>query len=286
MKFFFKFLFLLVCSITSNFLYAFDVYGFIPWSLKSDNTLISNQSDVKTILNQNGIKQIDVVYHNRMLTNGEVDSDKIQKIALESQKNPTVPISFDLEIGNKHKPETILPKLTEVIDLYHAYGGKAPIGVYATLPQNTFGGAKLTDKRKAELIELNKQYEIVAKKVNFLSPVLYFYDGDNFDAWKQSVNFSISESKKFASKYDLKIYPYITNSFRIGSKDPITNGWTINLLESKQMYDALDYLKQQRVDGVILWASSQVVTIQGRQPTIEFNQPWFMGLTKFMRANR
>lgn len=261
--------------------YAFEIYGFIPWGAERGEGLITSPDEVKKGLEQDGIQRIDVVYHNRMLTNGHVDSEKIKKIALESQINPKIPISFDLEIGDRNNPETILPRLLAIIDLYHAHGGKAPIGVYATLPQNTFGGSKLTVKRKAELIELNKQYEIIAEKIDFISPVLYFYDGENLDEWRKAVDFNLVQSKSLASRYNLKIYPYITNSFRMGEKNKNTGGWTVKLLNQKQMKDTLTYLDKKGADGAIIWASSQVVDDSGLRPVIQKNSPWIKGIKSF-----
>lgn len=270
---------ILLISISLTFTtltYAFDIYGFIPWSYSDGKNVISNQTLVNKELEKNGIQRIDVVYHNRMLTNGLVDNEKIKKIAQDSQ--PNIPISFDLEIGNRNKPETILPTLLSIIDLYHSYGGKAPIGVYATLPQNTFGGSKLTATREVQLTNINKQFEVIAKKIDFLSPVFYFYDGENFEDWKKSVDFNMNQSQIYAKKYNLKIYPYITNSFKDGAKDQNTGGWKIKLLNQDQMSNTICYLKNSGADGVIIWTSSQVVDQNGIKPIIEFSQPWFKGV--------
>lgn len=281
MKFYIR-LSLLFLFLNSSFVYAFDTFGFIPWSMQEKAKVISNKEVIKKKLEENGVQRIDVVYHNRMLTNGLVDHEKIKKIALESMRD--VPISFDLEIGNRNKPETILPTLLAIIDLYHAYGGKAPIGVYATLPQNTFGGSKLTEKRETQLINLSKQYEVIANKIDFLSPVFYFYDGDDFDNWKKAVDFGMRQSHLYAKKYNLKIYPYITNSFRNSPKNPQTQGWTIELLDQKQMLNTLCYLKTKGADGAIIWASSQVVDTNGVKPVINVQAPWFKGVQKFEKS--
>lgn len=281
MKFYIR-LSLLFLFLNSSFVYAFDTFGFIPWSMQEKAKVISNKEVIKKKLEENGVQRIDVVYHNRMLTNGLVDHEKIKKIALESMRD--VPISFDLEIGNRNKPETILPTLLAIIDLYHAYGGKAPIGVYATLPQNTFGGSKLTEKRETQLINLSKQYEVIANKIDFLSPVFYFYDGDDFDNWKKAVDFGMRQSHLYAKKYNLKIYPYITNSFRNSPKNPQTQGWTIELLDQKQMLNTLCYLKTKGADGAIIWASSQVVDANGVKPVINVQAPWFKGVQKFEKS--
>lgn len=275
-------LLLIIPTISSN-VNAFEIYGFIPWHMQKGNTLIKNQDEVKKNLALWGLQRIDVIYHNRMLTNGHVDSNKIKKIAINSQNHPEIPISFDLEIGNRNKPETVLPTLLKIINLYHTYDGKAPIGVYATLPQNTFGGSKLTTKRKQQLIKLNKQYEIIANKIDFISPVLYFYDGEDLNSWKKSVDFNLDQSKILAAKYNLKIYPYITNSFRMSQKNKKTGGWMIELLNQKQMYHVLTYLDQKGANGAIIWASSQVIDRSGSRLLITTNSPWVQGIKNFIK---
>lgn len=272
---------LVILFVTTN-TYAFTVYGFIPWRLEQNNTLISDQNQIKNILTTEGVQRIDVVYHNRMLTNGEVDKEKIKKIALDSQANPNIPISFDYEIGTVAKPETVLPNILKILDLYHEYGGKAPVGVYALLPVNTYGGNKLDDKRKNNLIALNKQYEVIATKVDFISPVFYFYDNEDLNAWQRSVDFNLGQSLIIAKKYNLKIYPYITNSFRISNVDPKTGLWTTKYINQNQMVDILKYLKEKGADGAIVWTASAARTEDGKVPVINFEAPWFQGIKKFI----
>lgn len=266
--------------------YAFTLYGFIPWKLEQDQQIISDPTVVKTILAEKGIKTIDVVYHNRMLSQGYVDHEKIKAIALNSQRHPEIPISFDYEIGTPSKPASVLPSLMAILDLYHAYGGQAPVGVYSLFPLNSYGGKNLSEQRQKQLIELNKQYEIIAKKIDFISPVFYFYDNQDLEAWKKSVDFNLTQSLAIAKKYHLKIYPYITNSFRISDIDPQTGTWVTQALSKKQMYSVLTYLKQKGADGVIIWTGSRVKDQQGQIPIIRFDDPWFQGLQKFIQQQK
>lgn len=264
----------------SSTAYSFEVFGRIPWSIKQKESLITDPEEIKEILLENNIKKIDVVYHNRMLTNNEVDPEKIKKLALESLSNPDIPISFDYELGNRFKPETILPKILEIIDLYRFYGGKAQVGVYALLPQNTYGGAKLTYDQQKKYVELNKKYEILAKKINFLSPSLYFYDGKNMENWKKSVDFNIGQSIFFAKKYGLKIYPYITNTYTISKVDPVTKSWRVMYLSCSEMNQVVTYIRSRGADGIIIWNSSNVLDQYGKKPVINLKNSWFEGTFK------
>lgn len=275
-------LFLLITPLLTTQCYAFQLYGFIPWKLQHNKQMISDQEQIKTILASKGIQRIDVVYHNRMLTQGYVDKDKIKKIALNSQAHPDLPISFDYEIGTPSKPESVLPSLMAILDLYHAYGGKAPVGVYSLFPLNSYGGKNLDDKQKNKLITLNKQYEIIADKIDFISPVFYFYDDEDFEAWKKSVDFNLTQSLIIAKKYNLKIYPYITNSFRVSKIDPQTGTWVTKALSKKQMFTVLRYLKEKGADGAIIWTGSGVKDQRGEIPIIKFKDPWFKGVQKFI----
>lgn len=279
-----KFIFILFFILLPSFTYAFDIYGRVPWSIKQGDALITNQQEVKEILSKRGIQQIDVVYHNRIFTNGQVDSEKIKKIAEESNKNAHIPVSFDIELSNRFKPDTVLPIINTVIDLYRAYGGKAKIGLYANLPQQTYGGGKLNNEMKQKYIELNKHYESLALKVDFLSPSFYFYDNEDIALWKKAVDFNMEQSKKIAKKYNLKIYPYVTNAFITSKVDPITKGWTVKLLTCKQMHETIRYVESRGADGVIIWNSSNVLDENGVKPIIQLHQSWFKGINSFDRS--
>ena len=262
----------------SSFVNAFEIYGFIPWRLEHNNQLISDRQIINQILEKKGIKKIDVVYHNRMLTNGEVDSKKIEKIALNSNKS--IPISFDYELGNRFKPETVLPNISKIIDIYYQSEGVAPIGIYAMLPQNTYGGLKLNEETKERYTKLNKQYEVLAPKINFLSPSFYFYNGEDLDAWKKSVDFNMEQSLQIAKKYNLKIYPYVTNTFRFNGRDK--DKAVIKPLTQEQMFMVLSYLKEKGADGAIIWAGSGTREANGKLPVINFEDPWFQGIQQFI----
>lgn len=51
------------------------------------------------------------------------------------------------------------------------------------------------------------------QKVNFLSPVIYNIWFRDFEEWKKRTDHQLSESKKYASKYNLKVIPYFSSSY-------------------------------------------------------------------------
>lgn len=263
-------------AITSSLLtisnvYAFDIYGFIPWKthITTNGSVVSNFSLTKQYITQQGLKPIKVVYHKYFLTNDQPDPEKIRKIAEDSKLSPHIPISFDIEIGNRFAPKTVLPIVEETLRLYHHYGGAAPVGVYALLPQNTYGG-KLDNRKTVLYTDLNKKYESIAKQVDFLSPVFYNYNQKNIDLWKKSVDFNMAESKKYAKKYNLKIIPYITSTYAERKEK-----YYVEQMTGKEMQQRLSYLKNMGADGVIIWESSQGFERSSNgKPAIDFSKGW------------
>lgn len=251
--------------------YSFDIYGFIPWKthITTNGSVVSDFGLTKQYITQQGFKPIKVVYHKYFLTNDQPDPEKIKKIAEDSKFSPATPISFDIEIGNRFAPKTVLPIVKETLRLYHQYGGAAPVGVYALLPQNTYGG-KLDSGKTVLYTDLNKKYESIAKQVDFLSPVFYNYDQKNIDLWKKSVDFSMAESKKYAKKYNLKIIPYITSTYA-EKKDK----YYVEQMSEKEMQQRLTYLKNAGANGVIIWESSEgFERSTNGKPAIDFSKGW------------
>ena len=276
-----KSLYIFLLLIFTSPVYAFDIYNSVSWknAIDKDGNTINNYNSTKKLINSHGLKHIRIYYHKSFLTDGKPDHHKIQRIALLSRQNPEFPISFDIEIGNNNKPETVLPTVIEVLDLYHYYGGKAPVGVYALLPQNTYGGINAT-KNPEKYVNLNKKYELIASKVDFLSPVFYNYDTE-YNLWKSSVDLGMKEAKKYASKYNLKILPYFSISYftreRSGKVIYITP------LGQEETTKRLSYLKSKGASGVIIWDSSNYNQKDGSKPIANINQGWLKGTINFIK---
>ncbi|HAV4219326.1 hypothetical protein KTH87_13610 [Acinetobacter baumannii] len=280
MKFFLIFLITLLYPISG---YSFEIYQYIFWKdyIDQHGKHHSNSNNFQVFLKENHLKPIEVIYQYRFLTNNKPDKEKIKKIVAISKLNPTIPISFDIEVGNKFKPETVLPVVNETLDLYHQYGGAAPVGIFGVLPQNLFGSEDLNPKTKQLYKELNKQYEGVAQKVNFLSPVVYNLWFRDYNEWVQRTDFHIEEAKKYAKKYNLKVIPYFSSSYL--DRDYFNNNIIYPLAE-KEIQQRLNYIHSKNVDGVIIWDSSIGFLKNGNRPIFNVNKGGAKAIIKFSKS--
>ena len=258
-----------------------DIYQFIIWNqyIDQNNKLYNNKDEFQSFLSRNGLKQIRVIYRNRFLTKGKPDPEKIKKIADLSKQDPLIPISFDIEIGNKFKPQTILPTVNKVLDLYHQYGGAAPVGVYGILPQD-IASEKMNKNTEIGYTQLNQQYEGIATKVDFISPVIYNNSFNNFYKWKQRTDYHLLEAQKYAKKYNLKIIPYFSSSYldKNFSKNRI-----IKPLSEQEMKQRLVYIKSKDVDGIIIWDTSIGILENGEKPVFDANQGFGKAIIEFIK---
>lgn len=253
-----RILLILLLLLTYTKTQAFTVYQYIFWQKYIDaqgNVVNVSEAGFQKYMQSVKLKKLHVIYLDHILTNNLPDKDKIKAIAIQSQKYPMVPISLDLEIGDPNKPETVLPIVNQVIDLYKEYGGKAKIGVYGTLPQVIHPDVKLTKNTIIKYHQLNKQYEQLASKVDFLNPVIYNNWVRDYNAWKKHADFQIKQSKIYAKKYNLKIIPYMTGTY-LFRKDIGKINKTIEYLPENEMLRRIQFVKNQEVDGVVIWEGS------------------------------
>lgn len=277
---------LIVCLIFfSSNAYCFEVYQFIKWKnfTNGNGVLISDPNQLQQYLSTQNIKPIDVIYKPRFLTNGNPDANKIKIIADKASKYPNIPISFDIEVGDRFQPQTILPIVQKTLELYHQFGGKAPVGVYAVLPQERFSRTGISNNEyRQKFINLNQSYEAVASQVNFLSPVIYNYNIRSFNDWKNCVDLQISEAKKYAQKYNLKIIPYFSITYLTKGKNQEK---IIEPLSGQEALRRLNYIKSKGVDGVIIWDTSIGKLKDSSPPIFNSQQGSFKALLNFSRAN-
>lgn len=252
--------------------YGFEIYQFIPWS----NIIEKNKKsdDVKVVLLSKGIKPVRVIYHRDFLTKDlQPDPEKIKKIA-ESTKTDKTPISFDVEVENSLSGKNLDVAL-EVARIYKREGGVAKLGFYGLLPINTHGYKRIsTIKGKQEYEKLNNERKALLKYIDIVSPSLYNYDKKDFEAWKKTAEFAVSESKKLGNK---KIYPYITPTF-LNKTD---SGFVIEEMTEEDMKKRLDFLNKLGVDGVIIWESNMTRLPSGGKPTVDLNQKWAKAVIEF-----
>lgn len=264
---------LISCSIEAL---AFEKYAYAPIR-QFDFGYGVQKGNLNDHLNKIGYKKIKVIYHDQFLDkNNQPDPQKIKRIA-EAAKTDMTPVSFDYEKGNPNIPKTMIEPAKQTLILYKKYGGKAPVGLYALFPRNTHGGERMTERRKAQYRENNKEYAELVKYVDFISPSLYNYDLRDFNNWKISVDFSLEEARKYSK--GKPIIPYITASYYL----PKSNDGkvkTIQLTES-EMKQRLDYLRSKKVDGVIFWESGVTFNEKEERPTFRVKSGWGKALIDF-----
>lgn len=280
-----KIIFTLLC-VTTTPTYSFEVYQFLNWHyLKTPTGEMKYSKEVAgydDILTSIGMKKMNVIYAVDILTNGQADPEKIKKIVKTTKINPNTPICFDIEIGTASKPQTNLPVILDSLNMYHQYGGKAPIGVYGVLPQRT-PNKIMSDKQKNDFTSLNKKYEEIAKKVDFLAPTLYFYSLQDMKVWKDKALFNIQEAKKYARQYDLKIYPFISMT----NWDIQNNKFYVTPISEKNMTESLSFLKSTGANGVIIWESGSSRNSHDKMPAVfDMNKGSFKSVVNFINQNK
>ena len=117
----------------SSKVYCFDVYTFVPWKYYLEEGKLHQTRNLDDYLAKYGTKKAFVIYPKGMFTQDKPDPIKIEKVAKLSRENSDALVSFDIEIGNKMKPETILPIVEKTLNLYHKNNGNELVGVYGLL---------------------------------------------------------------------------------------------------------------------------------------------------------
>jgi len=278
-------LFLLVCvapaSAQSVAPHKFTIYEFIPYTSHVAAGQLTQSPPLPQYLESLNIHRIDVVYENRYFTDGEPDRAKIESVARQALANNT-PVSFDNEFGVRQHPDTVIPKTLQILDIYHAVNSVNPVGVYATVPQNTY--AYKDDIHKYDA--LSAQYAPVAAKVDFFSPVLYNYAGSDFKLWVYAANYNIAAARMY--KMDKPIYPYISTIVHLkpsGDDDTGMKG-AVRPMSEDEMKARLEVLYRLGADGCIVWASSGDKTMDGKQPYFDRLSGWGKALADFAASHK
>lgn len=259
----------------SHFRHKFTIYAFIPWK----NEKYTTPSQFSNYLHSFGIRPIKVIYEHNFFTQGKVDSQKIKKIADESIKSPNIPISFDVEFGNRFQPETVIPRVKDIVHYYRSYQGQAPVGIYGTIPQNTYSW----NSRISNYDKLNEKYKLLVSLVDYLSPVLYNYDGNNFSSWLKSAKYNIEAAKKFAPAKP--IIPYVSPVITLRTTNIVKQGHIVEELDEASMTKRLQTLYELGASGCIIWASSQDRTKEGKVPAFDPQKAWGKAVVEFLKTH-
>lgn len=254
---------------------AFDIYGFIPYQSKVEAGRLVKGRPSQEWFSAMGIKPIDVIYENRLLDFPEgraralatLSTDKIIGIASPNTGNGAQLVSLDLESWDRNAPDTP-GKILQTIEKYRKAHPKSVIGLYATVPQNTYGWKS---QNRDSYDSLNKKYSEVAEAVDYFSPSLYNYSIDDFDSWKEAAAYNIKAARNYSASK--KVIPYITPEV---SEKGVTR-W----LSYDEMMQRLKILKSLGADGCIVWTSSSARDLTGALPTLDPTSGWLKAVYDF-----
>ncbi|KYQ82948.1 hypothetical protein AWW72_16320 [Acinetobacter sp. NRRL B-65365] len=266
---------------------AFDIYQFMRWSnyTTNDNKHIQtkNEDEFNKFMKNKNIKRIRVATMGMILSKEKPDPKKIKLIAEQSKLDPDMPICFDIETSFQYEPEKNLPVILESLRLYKEFGGVAPVGVYAVLPQLT-PNAYLSPEKKAEFRKINDQYAEIANHVDILFPTLYFYKLKDMTIWDSKAEFNMQEAKRFAKERNLKIMPFLsTSNWRFSDNHTVY----IKPLNEKDMTHSLNYLKELGADGVVFWEDARAKQDGSENPAIfDVHKDAFKAIVNFSQKQK
>lgn len=258
---------------------AFEIYGFIPYDYTVKGGEVVEGRPRNEWFESLGIKPIDVVYERRMIDvtkdimgkkSFTLNHDMMKDVAVGRGRKKSTIVSLDLESWDRFDEKTP-GRLLEAIKVFREVNPEATLGIYATVPQNTY---KWRSGRKKNYDALNAKYAEVADAVDYFSPSLYNYSKDDFDSWLEGARYNIAAAKKFSSTK--KVIPYITPEIW-------DDGYT-RWLSYDEMTRRLMALRSLGADGCIVWASSQSRSISGEKPKLDPGYGWLKAVVDFGKS--
>jgi hypothetical protein len=274
----------------------FAVYEFLKLKQYQDASGVNTISD--TWFKGLGISPLNLIYSSNLVTcpltsctdEYVVDSTKIATAAASADSTGSTPVSLDLEVWDTKRfyptaatgnGQSIVQNLTEALTQFKADNPGASVGLYAEVPQNTFGYSSTTT---ATYDALNPQYASVAALVDYYSPSLYNYSYDGTatgDAtWNNAAVYAVDQSHAFdtLNGTSKRVLPYITPVWTDSSG-------VSEFLTYDQMMYRLKALRAAGADGCILWiSSSQIDPSTGSLLVIDTTSGWFKAVLDFMAS--
>ncbi|SUU07280.1 hypothetical protein [Acinetobacter haemolyticus] len=113
------------------------------------------------------------------------------------------------------------------------------------------------------------------------TPVIYNFWLKDFSEWKKRTSYNLSEGRKYAQKYNLKLIPYFSSSY-LSTDFPSNN--VISPLSEQEMKQRLEYIQSQNVDGIIIWDTSIGILANGEKPIFDINKDFGKALFDFLHA--
>lgn len=281
-KFFASVLLASICCIgnAQNAKQRFKVYGFIVYAGYTENgtNVKASYPELQQYLRTYGFQNLNLIYEQKMLDypggdkkNGLPNTERIQALARAASSDPDTPISLDLEGWNRWDTFNTPSRMIEVINAFKKINKVSKIGLYATVPQNTYAYSENISR----FDKVNKAYSKVAASVDYFSPSLYNYDIDTVN-WNKAATYNINACKKYNFP-DKPILPYITPELNLkGVK---------RMLTYDEMMDHLQTLYRLGAKGVLLWTSSGKRDEQGEKIYVDVNNGWAKAVKDFIATH-
>lgn len=259
----------------------FKVYAFLPYSgyVKNGETVKTNFQQLQNYLAGLGIAKYNLIYESRITdypdgnkTHGVINRHKLDSLAQIASAEPGVIVALDLEGWNRFDTLHTPAKHIDAIKAFKQTYPQAQIGLYATVPQDTYGYPKDTVLYN----RLNKAYANVAAGVDYFSPSLYNYKTADSLEWKKGVVYNLNACHKYGSPAK-PILPYITPEISIDKEQ--------RMLTYDEMLYRLRTLYELGADGCLLWGSSGMRDAKGNRPVLNLNEGWFKAVLDFVKQH-
>lgn len=259
----------------------FKVYAFIPYAgyMQNGAAVPAKFGQLQDYLATLGIAKYNLIYENRITdypdgdkTHGVINRTKLDLLAKLASAEPGVIVALDLEGWNRfdtlHTPAKLLSAIGAFKETYPA----AQVGLYATVPQDTYGYPKDTTVYN----RLNKAYSSVAAAVDYFSPSLYNYKTTNNEEWKKGVVYNLEACKKYGYP-GKKILPYITPEINIKNER--------RLLDYSEMMYRLQTLYDLGASGCLIWGSSGMRDAADNRIIVNENEGWLKAVKDFLKQH-
>jgi hypothetical protein len=262
--------------------HPFKVYAFIVYA-----GYIQNGTEVKTSYKQlgryllnYGIKGYDLVYEQKMLDypdskkeNGVPNISRIDSLGREAMGFTNTPVSLDLESWKRFDTIKTPKRMLEVINEFKRVNKQSLLGLYATVPQNTYAYSANISRYD----EVNKAYASVAAAVDYFSPSFYNYSGTDTVAWNKAAVYNMNACKKYGFP-DKPIIPYIT-------PEVTQKGGPTTMLTYEEMMNHLQTIYRLGASGCLIWTSSGTRDANGNRIYIDVNSGWLKAVRDFMATH-
>jgi hypothetical protein len=258
--------------------YAFIVYaGYVQYG----NEVKANYKQLRQYLLGYGIKEMDLIYEQKMLDypagdmkkeNGVPNVRRIDSLAKEAMHFDGQPVSFDLEGWKRFDTVKTPDRMLEVISEFKKVNQKSKVGLYATVPQNTYVYSPTISRYD----KVNKAYAKVAAAVDYFSPSFYNYSGHDTVEWNKAIRYNMQACKKYGYP-DKPILPYLTPE--------VTEKGVTTMLTYDEMMGHLKTIYSLGASGCLIWTSSSTKDEYGRRIYIDVNSGWLKAVRDFMAGN-